>query len=356
MGQRFESRDVTRVERGVVGLVVVGGAQLVIVACLIVTLRFPSGITNLPLLLWMFTAALFVNLWRGSLERTTVRANRQGLWVGDEFVPAAAILGVRAYARRGLAMVRVSRLGLHLPIDLGVRDAAEGERLMRALDLDGAGRDDPEIGADGILLRSGGRRRYIHHGRLDRVSAHPAHPDRIDLLLKDGEHLSLPCRPGLGSATLQQIERARAACASDAGEAFTPEASRLQRGNRGLRAWIEQLRAVGMGAHAAHRVAPVPPDRLWRIVESAGSRPLLRVAAAVALGPRLDARDRDRLRAAASNTTSPRLRVALERAASAAPETELSALLAGVEEDDAPGNEVPDPHPRETLARGVRGA
>ncbi len=74
-------------------------------------------------------------------------------------------------------------------------------------------------------------------------------------------------------------------------------------------------RALGSGAHATHRVAPIAVDRLWRIVESPATQPTIRAAAAVALGLRLDPRDRDRLRAAASATTAPRLRAALEAAA-----------------------------------------
>ena len=110
----------------------------------------------------------------------------------------------------------------------------------------------------------------------------------------------------------------------------------LHRGGRGLRGWIAELRALGMGVNAAHRTAPVPADRFWRIVESPGTPPTIRAAAAVALGPRLDARDRDRLRLAASTTVAPRLRLALEAAAGSARDVELEALLAEVEQEDAP--------------------
>ena len=133
-----------------------------------------------------------------------------------------------------------------------------------------------------------------------------------------------------------------AACASDGGaRASTPEASLLGTGGGARSAgWIEELRAVGSGAQAAHRVAPVPPrPSAQRIVESAGARPLpLARPAALALGPRLDGRDRDRLRAAASTTASPRLRVALEGAASAAPETELGSTSSAVGVDEGPGD------------------
>jgi hypothetical protein len=343
VAQGFESRDVTRVERGSQGLGIVGGALLLLVLGeLYVLARGDVGVflsvSRFVAPLVFFLSAFLRNLWLGSLERTKVRANRHGLWIGEEFIPSSSILSARPFARGELAMVRFRRDGLHLPLDLGVADAPEGERLVRALDLDGTGRGDLEIGADGILLRGEGRRRYLHHARIARASLDPRVPDQIALVLRDGEHVAVPCRPGRAVLTLAQIEQGMAACASDGGGEGTAEATLLDRRGRDLRGWIEELRALGTGARAAHRVAPVSSDHLWRIVESAGARPPIRLAAALALGPRLDGRDRDRLRATASATTSPRLRIALEGAANAAPPVELEPLITAVEADEGPGS------------------
>jgi hypothetical protein len=337
MAPSFESRDVTRVERGVVGIVVVGVLLVVLsanqIALLLQRDRLALVVFQFLLIVWGFLAALLRNLWVGSPERTTVRANRQGLWVGGEFIPSTAIRRAHAFVRREVVIVRVERRGLGFPLDIGVRDAADGERLVRALDLDGKRRDELEIGADGLVIPDSGARRFIPYARLARAATDAHHPDRIELLLEDGERLVVPSLSGGAWLTSRQIEQAKAACGEDLS---TEEAPLLRRGDRAPRAWIEKLRAVGLGAHAAHRTAPVPPDRLWRIVECPGSSPTLRAAAAVALGPRLDARDRERLRAAASTTSAPRLRLALEGAASTADQAELSALLAGVEEEEGP--------------------
>jgi hypothetical protein len=337
VGQGFQSRSVTFVERGVLGLAVVGAAQAAVLAG-IVALVFQGGraseiLLEVAGLVCLFLAALFGNLWQGSIERTTVRANRQGLWVGGAFLPSASLDGAHTFLRAQNVFVRVRRRGLHLPLDIGVRDVAEGERLLRALDLDGAARNDPVIGADGILLRSAGRQRYLRHGAIERVFVIPG-AERVEIVLRSGERIALPCRAGRSSELARQIEHALTA-AGDGAEADVP---RLLRGDRPLRGWIADLRALGMGANAAHRVAPVSADRLWRIVESPATRPTVRAAAAVALGPRLDARDRDRLRAAASATIAPRLRIALEAAAGSARDAELEALLAEVEGED-PGSE-----------------
>ena len=246
-------------------------------------------------------------------------------WTLDE---AAA----RPFVQAESSYVRVTRRGVHFPIDIGVCDVLEGERLMRALDLDGTLRHSPEIGADGVLLWCAGRRRYIHYGAVERASLAPG-ADGIRLLLVGGEVVALPCRRGRVPATLREIEQAMAAFAAGGEDAEVPH---LDRGGRLVRAWIAELRALGSGAHATHRVAPIAVDRLWRIVESPATQPTIRAAAAVALGLRLDPRDRDRLRAAASATTAPRLRATLEAAAGSAGDTDVAALLAEVEGEDAP--------------------
>jgi hypothetical protein len=337
MAPSFESSDVTRVERPVVPVAVVAVLLVMLSAAQIELLLQRDGLALglfVPLLVvWGFLAALLRNLWVGVPQRTTVRAKRQGLWVGEEFIPSTAIRNAHAFLRREEVVVRVERRGLRFPLDIGVRDAAHGERLIRALDLDGKRRDDLEIGADGLVIPGPGHRRFIHYARIVRATVDAHRPDRMELLLDDGGRVALPCRGGSARLTVLQIEQAKAACAEDAS---TEEAPLLGRGDRAPRAWVEKLRALGLGAHVAHRTAPLPPDRLWRLVESPGTRPTLRAAAAVALGPRLDARDRERLRAAASTTSAPRLRLALEGAASTTDQAELSALLSGVEDEEGP--------------------
>ena len=95
------------------------------------------------------------------------------------------------------------------------------------------------------------------------------------------------------------------------------------------------LLGVGAGSNADHRHAPVPADRLWRIVESPTQDAEARAAAAVALSHAPNDATRQRLRAVASNTAAPRLRVALEAAARAAEDDaaaaeEVAAALEGV--------------------------
>jgi hypothetical protein len=337
VGPGFESRDVTLIERSALGLAVAAAGFVVLfVACAALVgagLGLPVAL-RIAAVVSLLLIALLRASWEGRAEATLVRANRQGLWIGGEFFPPAALDGARLLKRGTRVLVRITARDRFLPVDLGVHDVHRGERLLRALGLDGAKGAEIEVGADGILAKSPPPRRYVHYGSIERASSGDAlHPDQIELSLRGGESLVLPCPKNRAAATVQQIEKAMAACA---GAESPSEPPFLRRGDRAFAGWIAELRGLGLGARMAHRVAPVLPDRLWRIVESPAARPALRAAAAVALGPRLDARDRDRLRAAAAATTAPRLRVALDAAAASAGDAEMEALLAEVEHEEAP--------------------
>jgi hypothetical protein len=95
------------------------------------------------------------------------------------------------------------------------------------------------------------------------------------------------------------------------------------------------LRAIGTGANADHRTAPISRDQLWQIVEHAGSRPSARAGAAIALAEGLDDAGRVRLQKAAGATASPKIRVAIEKAATSPSDEELREALAELEQEEA---------------------
>ena len=86
-----------------------------------------------------------------------------------------------------------------------------------------------------------------------------------------------------------------------------------------------------MGATATLRTAPVMPDHLWRVAEDAQQPATMRAAAAIALGPTLDPSGKTRLAEIAKATAAPKLRVALERAATDAPLEEMEEALREIE-------------------------
>jgi hypothetical protein len=88
-------------------------------------------------------------------------------------------------------------------------------------------------------------------------------------------------------------------------------------------------------ARASHRRAPVPQERLWRVLEDPKVEPLERAAAAVALKPELDAAGRSRLERTAATIAAPRLRIALDAVAEDADEETLAEALAEIEADQS---------------------
>ncbi len=180
-----------------------------------------------------------------------------------------------------------------------------------------------EVGVDGILVRWLGRTRFVPIGDILYVDTTIRGMGRNRVLtvlvsLRSGEILDLPVTQrgwddGRASIVAERIREAMAASHAEPGA--VEDAARLSRGSRPFAEWVADLRAIGSGANATHRVAPVPPERLWRVVEDPGSAASARAAAAVALAPALDDEGRLRLKRAAQAVAGPRLRVALESTA-----------------------------------------
>ena len=111
------------------------------------------------------------------------------------------------------------------------------------------------------------------------------------------------------------------------------DAALVRRNGRDLGAWINALRSLGAGSNADLRTAPLPRERLFRIVESPTAAAGERAAAAVALGTELDEEGRARLRSAAEATAAPKLRIAIEQAAASADEEALREALSALESE-----------------------
>jgi hypothetical protein len=116
----------------------------------------------------------------------------------------------------------------------------------------------------------------------------------------------------------------------DRGDAAAP----IRRGERGVGEWVASLRAIGTGANADMRTAPVPRENLFRIVEDPAAVATDRAAAAIALGAELDDESRARLRRTAESTAALRLRVAFERAAGDGETAEIEAALAELDGEE----------------------
>jgi hypothetical protein len=139
----------------------------------------------------------------------------------------------------------------------------------------------------------------------ERVGTH------LDLRLHDGRRARLRAtKPALLDALAAQIE---AGGAPPKVPARPAEVSALEgllvQGTRADDEWRRGLREL---TKADYRHADASPERLWQIVEDAGSDESARVGAAMMLRARLADPDVERLRRVATFAASPKLRVALE--------------------------------------------
>lgn len=183
------------------------------------------------------------------------------------------------------------------------------------------------VGADGVLLSWLFGRRFVHYDDIDELREEVSFGERrLMLHLRSGEQLlislgSKKATTNLGTL-IARIETARDQYASgDVAEAVAA----LRRGDREIGSWIGRLRALtDVGQH---REGAVVESTLWRILESPASPPLTRAAAAVALKPRSDERDRLRI----ENVTQSAASEALQRALEAEEDAELAEALTELE-------------------------
>jgi hypothetical protein len=191
-----------------------------------------------------------------------------------------------------------------------------------------------EVGEDGVMLRSLGRRRFIRFDRIDAVTRTAV---GVTLRLRDGSDVDL---------ILTQREKAEAkrvealATAIENGRADFAQLTRaeeealLVRGSRDVETWTKEMRALGEGSPAGYRAIAIPEERLWNVVENASADPSAREGAAIALHARLDDEGRQRLRVAAEGIAAPRLRIALTTIAETTEPERVRVALDAIEEPE----------------------
>jgi hypothetical protein len=194
------------------------------------------------------------------------------------------------------------------------------------------------VGVDGILLRWMWVREFIPTKSISLVSRFDESSGRsrlrgILLQLDDGRAVKIPIRTDREGEALAIVETRidEVVALAKSGAHVADDALLFARGDLPFRDWIARLRALGMGATAQLRVAPVMPERLWRVALDPVAPAPARAAAAVALSSSLDEGGRARLAEAAKTTAAPQLRVALETAARGASDEEMEQALSELE-------------------------
>jgi hypothetical protein len=192
-----------------------------------------------------------------------------------------------------------------------------------------------DVGADGILLRRLGGRRFVPYRSLIGATAAGSY---VVLSLRSGKDVRL----GLGTslrqaqsreALVQRIEQSLAAYEASGADAHTE--ALVAPGGRPLPVWLTEVRSLAR-AHD-YREAAVDADRLWRVVADPSADPAARAGAAVALAGGADDETRARLRIASDTCADPRLRVVLARVADCTDDdSQLEEVLAPLAGGDTP--------------------
>ncbi len=190
------------------------------------------------------------------------------------------------------------------------------------------------LGADGVLVDWRNEQRFVPFSEI--TDAPPYAEDvmgkrmiGVELRLRGGQSLKLPVGEdqfGADERVRELSVAIRAALQRYRDIEAVDDAGFLARGDRSKGEWLSRLRGFGEGANAGPREAPIPVDRLWRIVEDPSAGVTSRAGAAVALSTALDAAGKERLRIAAEASAAPHLRVALEAAATGDEEAVSEAL------------------------------
>jgi hypothetical protein len=201
------------------------------------------------------------------------------------------------------------------------------------------------VGSDGLLISWLGRKRFIPYSDVRAIGRYEANElgqpvwVGIELSLLSHEIIRIPVmhpKAWMGPHLETVLERIREAMGGFHHGDTAWDTSILLRGKLEVPQWIRSLRALGTGANAGHRTAPVTPERLWRVVEDPGAHPAARAGAAVALGTDGSDETRRRLHAAARTTAAPRVRIAIETAA-LHQEDDLAQALAELDAEEAAG-------------------
>jgi hypothetical protein len=198
-----------------------------------------------------------------------------------------------------------------------------------------------EIGADGIVIRWLWQQQFIPIADVYHASVEHSGwggSKTVDVVIARKSDGAVHVRLGSpwwndkkATAIVQQI--LAVAATAERGEIEHATAV-LARNRRPVKEWIHGLRAIGAGANASLRTAPVDPEHLWRIVETPTAPGSDRAAAAVALSVALDAADRRRLRLVAASVAQPRVRAAID-AAAAGDDTAIEEALQRAGADEA---------------------
>ncbi len=172
------------------------------------------------------------------------------------------------------------------------------------------------LGADGVTIRTGWRRRFIPYEHIAAFEQHGKGLIYGRIFLKNGERITLSSTDGTATsvaALRASIEVAKSG-RRDASHAAAVLAL-LERQGDSFEAWRERVRSLARASRAFRETAVTPED-LLRVIEDPAATPEQRVGAMMALSAYEDASGLPRVRVAIEACANEPLRDALDDAAS----------------------------------------
>lgn len=244
-------------------------------------------------------------------------------------IPLTVLLLVGATAVASLSResgMMVAALHLVLPILLvGLAHYATKQRQAKL-----------RVGADGLSLEQDGHRRFVPYASIVAIAQQleGPHDDKgiasLVLQLDGGEEWVVPCATRAPAEQAQHDALVRHVFEAAIGQHHAPDVV-LPRTTDDPHEAVRRLRALAAGA-IGPRDAAVPPEALWRAVESPQVDGRIRARAAVALSAGLDERGRGRIAASAQATVEPRVRIVLDAVAEGRADDELASALGALED------------------------
>jgi hypothetical protein len=192
-----------------------------------------------------------------------------------------------------------------------------------------SGRRRVAVGADGILLSGAFRRRFIPFNEVESAMTEQGRwptSRRIVIQTRTQGSVVRSMKAGAAEAAVARIEQSLAVRDGGSASSGVP----LRREGADARTWLGRLRSLGRSG--PYREVGAPGDSLWRLIDDPSATETERAAAAVVLGAAANGEERQRLRQVAARVASPRVRVAIECAASGVVEDELVAAMAAIQD------------------------
>ncbi|HEY1957955.1 MAG TPA: hypothetical protein VGH28_20180 [Polyangiaceae bacterium] len=255
--------------------------------------------------------------------------------------PARSITRFRVYA--GIVSNKTAQTALSAVLGFGAFNAFNllpvawkipGAIALLVLSMLNWAPSNVAVGPDGLLVTSPSRlrRKFIAFADIESAATTSW---GVTLVLRSQRTIELRTENQARSRSETRdalLARIQAGIAAVDPSASAVTASLLARAGRPFDEWMRALEGVTRPA-GGYRIASVPAEKLWRVVEDPAADPTARAGAAAALSGSLDDDGRTRLRVLAENAVHPHVRVALEAIASADEERVREALEACVEEE-----------------------